>query len=135
MQLLQKTGIALSGTGQQTNTLPTSGSISPTCCRGYLRTKIYGGGGTSPTVVDITFTAGDGTNTVQLDNFHPGTAVTISATSYVDFLADILLDYTAAAAGAAGCLLNYGATVFNCLTTLGGTSPTATMDWEVAVEP
>ena len=134
-QLLQGTGIALSGTAQQTNNLPTSGSISPNCCRGYVRVKIYNGGGTSPTVVDILTTATDGTNTVTMDNYHPGTATVLSTTSYVDFLADILFDFAATAGGAVGCLLNYGATIFKCLTTLGGTSPTATLDWEIAVEP
>jgi hypothetical protein len=129
--------VALSGTGQQTKTVPSSGSFSPAINRGYWRVKIYGGGGTSPTLTDLVVNATDGTNTVTMESYHPNAAVALSATSFVDTCGDFIFDYlpTASASGTAGALLQYGATLLNFLTTMGGTSPTATADYEVAAQP
>jgi len=134
-ELYTSVNVVLSGTAQQTKTVPATGSFSPAVNRGYWRCKVYNGGGTSPTLTDLTVNGYDGTNTVVVDNFHPGTASTLSATAYVDVLSDFLFDYTTAGGGASGSLLQYGATVLQFLTTMGGTSPTATADYEVAAQP
>lgn len=134
-QLVQQTGISMNGAGPTTTTVPSSGSFSPVVNRGYVRVKVYNGGGTSPTLTDITLQAGDGTNTVTLDNFHPGVAVTLSSTSFADVLFDILLDSLATGGGSTGTLSGGGATIFKILTTFGGTAPSALMDIEVAAEP
>ena len=127
--------VALAGTVQQSKPVPSSGSFSPAINRGYWRCKVYNGAGTSPTLTDLTVTAGDGTNTVTLDNIHPGTAITLSSTSYADVCSDFIFDYTTSGGGASGSLIQYGATVINFLTTMGGTSPTATADYEAAAQP
>src|ERR1700721_111980 len=85
-------GIALSGTGQQTNTIPASGSFILAFFAGQLRIKFYDGAGTAPAGSDVTIQASDGTNTVTLANFHPGTAVPITSTGYLDLNFDLLLD-------------------------------------------
>jgi hypothetical protein len=51
-------GVSLSTTGQQTNSLT---AISPTMTAGYLRIKIYTGGGTSPTLIDLLVQVTDAT--------------------------------------------------------------------------
>lgn len=134
-QLVQSLAVALSGTAQQTTRVPASGSITPQVNRGYIRAKVYNGGGTSPTLSDITFQAADGTNTVFIDNVHPAAAVALSTTSWVDVLIDFIVDTFGTSGGAAGNLISPGATFFNVLTTMGGTSPTASMDVEIVAEP
>jgi hypothetical protein len=113
--------LALSGTGQQTSIVPSTTSVtfSPTISAGKMRIKISAGAGTSPTLTDILVTASDGTTTVTFANgvFHPNTAVALSTTSIVEFEFDFICD------------LNL--TSFTIKTTMGGTSPTATMDVEV----
>jgi len=109
---------ALSGTGQASTTLPSSGSWSPTISKGRGRIKIYSGTGTSPTLTDILVTGSDGTNTVELFVFHPNTAVTLSSTSLLDLLFNFMTD------------LNL--TSITIKTTLGGTSPGATMDAQIS---
>ncbi len=112
--------VALSGTGQGSTTLPSSSTWSAphTVCGGWLRVKIYAGIGTSPTLVDLLATLSDGTTTCQIAQVHPNTAVTLSSTSIFD---EIFPFYT----GVTG-------TSITVKTTLGGTSPGATMDLEVA---
>ena len=134
-QLVQQTNISMNGAGPTTTTVPSTGAFSPVVNRGYVRVKVYNGGGTSPTLTDITLQAGDGTNTVTLDNFHPGVAVTLSTTSFADVLFDFLLDSLTTGGGATGTLSGGGATIFKILTTFGGTAPSALMDIEVAAEP
>src|SRR5690242_643118 len=134
-QLIQLQNVSMNGAGPTTTRIPSgSTNLSPVVNRGYVRVKVFNGGGTSPTLTDITVQAGDGTNTVTLDNFHPGVAVTLSSTSFADVLFDVLFDALATGGGSTGTLSS-GATFFNILTTFGGTAPSALMDIELAVEP
>lgn len=112
-----RANVSMSGTAQQTFTVPSSGSLAPTCRTGYVRFKTTGGGGTSPTLTDILITATDGTTTVTIDNFHPNTAITLSATSTADYLKEFCIDINA--------------TSVSVLTTMGGTAPTSTGDVEI----
>ena len=128
-----QSGIALSGTGQQTKTIPATGVILGTTA-GRIRIKIYNGGGTTPALTDLVVNATDGTNTVQVYSLHPTVAITLSTTSWFDRNFEYLLDMatlTAGAGGATGQLLPGGATSFNVLTTMSGTTPTASMDLEI----
>ena len=134
-QLVALTGISMNGAGPTTTTVPSSGSFSPVVNRGYCRVKVYNGGGTSPTLTDITLQASDGTNTVTLDNFHPGVAVTLSATSFCDWETEFIFDSLATGGGSTGTLSGGGATTFKVLTTFGGTAPSALMDIEIAATP
>jgi hypothetical protein len=130
-----RTGIALSTTGAQTNTMPATGTLSPGTTVGQQRFKIYNGGGTSPTLVSLTVSATDGTNTPYFIYTNtPATALALSTTGWFDRFFEYLLDTattTAGAGGASGQLLPGGATSFTATTTLGGTTPTASMDWEI----
>ncbi len=128
-----QSAIALSGTGQQTKTIPATGVILGTTA-GKIRIKIYNGGGTSPTLTDLLVQATDGTNTLPVFGYHPNTALVLSTTSWFDQYFGYLLDTIGAisgSGGAVGQLIAGGATSFNVLTTLGGTSPTASMDLEI----
>lgn len=59
--LLLKQGTALSGNTQQTTSLS---SISPTLSKGFVRVKLYGAGGTSPTLTSLVVNVTDGTTFV-----------------------------------------------------------------------
>lgn len=117
-QLYQVASKALAGTPQQTTTIS---SISPAISRGKWRAKVSAGLGTSPTLVDLTITMTDGTTTVTVFKYHPSTADTLSSTAQTDLTQEFLVDIAANSV--------------SCLTTLGGTSPLATLDFEVAGEP
>lgn len=78
--------IALSTASQQTNTIPSSGSFSPTISRGWVRVKVYAGTGTAPTLTDLVITATDGTTTVQIGQVHASVAIALSTTSGFDQL-------------------------------------------------
>jgi hypothetical protein len=112
--------IALSGTGQQSNTLPSTGTWTApyTIAYGWLRIKIYSGLGTAPALADIVATLSDGTNTCQIAQVHPNSAVTISSTSLFDEIFPFFTGITG--------------TSITVKTTLGGLGPGATMDMEVA---
>ncbi len=131
-------GLALSTTGQQSNTLPAAGLLVPTTSAGRMRVKIYNGGGTTPALTDLLVTASDGTNTVVIGQsvLHPTVAITITATQWFEYEFEYLLDVAASGAGggASGQLSGVvgGATSFAVKTTLSGTSPTASMDVELA---
>jgi hypothetical protein len=128
-----QSGIALSGTAQQTKTIPATGVILGTTA-GKIRIKIYGSGGTTPALTDLLVQASDGTNTVPIYWLHPNAAVSLSTTQWIDFFFEYLLDTastTAGSGGAAGQLKPGGATLFNILTTMSGTGPTAIMDLEI----
>lgn len=113
------TNQALSGTGQQTNTLPpSSGSFSPTMSKGKFRIKVYAGTGTTPTLTDIVVTVTDGTNTIEIFAFHPNSAIALSSTSWYD-------------SGPQEWEVDINATSASVKTTLGGTSPGASLDWEI----
>jgi len=133
-----QSGISLSGTSVQSNPIPASGSLAYLSTAGRIRVKIYNGAGTSPTVVAVVVTAYDGTNTVTIgsSSFNGNDAVTLSATSWYEQIFEYLVDTGTTVSGnqgSVGQLLVGGATVFNVRTTLGGTSPTASMD--VAIVP
>lgn len=132
--LYYQAGIALSTTGQVSNPIPASGTILATTA-GRIRVKIYNGGGTSPTLIDLVVQASDGTNTVTIGQglIHPTVAVPITTTSWLEFEFEYILDAAASGSGGgvAGQMLPGGATSFAVKTTLGGTSPTASMDLEL----
>jgi len=133
-------GVALSGTTAQTTAHPASSVLlaPPTTC-GKFRIKIYNFGGTTPTVLAVNVFATDGTNSVLIyDDFVPtNTGMTLAGatTKWYDKMFDYVIDTAASGAGggATGQLSGTvgGATYFNVLTILGGTSPTASMDLEI----
>ena len=130
----QYTSLAAALTGTTTVVLPTTGvfTLGTTC--GRVRIKVYAPGGTSPTVTSIDCTATDGTNTVKFASFNPAAAVSLLTTSWLEFVADYILDTASGSTGsggAAGQLLNGGATKFSFIVTMGGTSPTASADLEI----
>jgi hypothetical protein len=127
------TGVALSGTAEQTNTLPASGTFPIAYSTGWVRIKIYNGGGTNPTLTSLKILAGDGTNSVLLYALNPATAHNLTATSWFDECIDFLVDVaaTGAGGGATGQLIAAnGINTITIKTTLGGTTPTATLDAE-----
>lgn len=69
---LLKQNVALSTTGQQTNSLT---SISPTFSRGYVRVKLFAAGGTSPTLLQLIVNVTDGTTFVSIGFFAPVVAI------------------------------------------------------------
>lgn len=128
-----QSGLSLSGTGQQTFPIPATGTLLGTTI-GKIHIKIYNGGGTSPTLTNILVQASDGTNLVPIFEYHPNTALALSTTSWFERIFDYLVDAvtgSSGSGGAVGQLIAGGATSFNVLTTLGGTSATASMDLEI----
>jgi hypothetical protein len=135
--LLLQTGLAMSGTAPQSFPIPSSGTLALTFTAGRVRIKIYNGGGTSPTLVDFFVTAGDGTNTIVIGQslVHPNAAIAISATQWFEFEFEFILDVATSGAGggASGQLSSAigGANQMAVKTTMGGTSPTASLDVEL----
>jgi len=119
--VVSRLGVALSGTGEGTTTIPSSGSLSPTCRTAILNIKIFTGTGTSPTVSRVHVNATDGTTTEEVYEYKPGTAFALTSAQVVHLQVRILLDINA--------------TSVSVLTTLGGTGPGATLDVELAYEP
>lgn len=117
--------IALSGTGVQTNTFPSTGVLVVNTRSGIVNVKIRNGAGTSPTVVMVAITCYDGTTTELVDAVAPSTAYALGANAVFHKTFRYLNDLTGAAAGGPG------ASTVNVLTTLGGTSPSAVMDMEL----
>lgn len=116
--------------------VPTSGSISPTVTRGLWRCKVYNPGGTSPSITSVTLTAGDGTNTVTLDNFVNTATLVISSTAYMDVMGDFICDTAASSTGGlSGTLIFGGATFFTYTFVVAGTSSTFSVDAEIAAVP
>ena len=114
-------GIDLSGTSPETNTIPASGSLSPTGRTGKLCVKVYLGAGTSPTLVDLRVTATDGTTTSTVFEFAPAVAPALSSNGRVELLIPFKCD------------MNF--TSVSIITDLGGTSPTAELDADLTWEP
>ena len=127
--------LAVVGTGVVTLPLPASGNLLgiPGTTAGKIRVKVYGGGGTSPTVVNITVLLSDGTNTVTVAAFQPNVARALSSTGWVDWFCEYLVDTASSGSGggATGQLLPGGATTATVSITLGGTSPTALCDVQI----
>jgi hypothetical protein len=127
------------GTPLSTNT--TAGLLIPTLVIGRLRIKIYNGTGTSPTLTKLQVFASDGTNSVVIGDLNFGTAVTLSSTSWFDWMKDWIADTASGSTsgGAVGLLISGssatsgqgGAQYLKIVPTLGGTGPGATMDAEV----
>jgi len=131
--LYQNIGISLSGTAEQTNTIPASGTFPIAYSTGWVRVKIYNAGGTNPTLTSLKVLVGDGTNLVLMYALNPATSHNLTATSWFDECIDFLCDVAASGAGggASGQLsAANGINTITLKTTLGGTAPTATMDAE-----
>lgn len=116
--------------------VPLTGSISPAVTRGLWRVKVYNPGGTTPSITSVTLTAGDGTNTVTLDNFVPTATLVISSTAYLDVMGDLIIDTASASSGGlSGTLIFGGATFFTYTFVVAGTSATFSVDAEIAAAP
>lgn len=132
-----QTGLALSGTVQQSFPIPLTGVLAPTTTMGRIRLKIYNGGGTTPALTDVLVTGSDGTNTVVIGQavLHPNVAITLlaSGNQWLEFIFDYLFDVGSPGGGASGQLSSAigGANSFSVKTTLSGTAPTASMDMEI----
>jgi hypothetical protein len=138
-QLIQRLGIALSGAAQQTTSVPATGAIVPGIYQGKVRVKVYAGTGTGVTLTDLVLQITDGTNTVIFGEFHPNSAPTLTATTWVDVEFDFTVDFGGTPGGASGQLIAPGAAtaaaiVVQVLTTLGVPGG-ATMDIEVIGQP
>jgi hypothetical protein len=112
---LTKAGTSLSGTALQTTSFT---SISPSIRSAKVRVKIYNGAGTSPTLVALVVNVTDGTTTETVYAMNPAVAVALSTTAWLDVTFQFLSE------------LNV--TQIDVKTTLGGTSPTASLDVQVA---
>lgn len=120
--LAQSLANALSTTSPQTTTITLT---SGTATKGYVRARIYGPfTGTSPTLVSITVTGSDGTNTVTFAEFAPNVAVALSAsTQFVDWCHPFCVELMGT--------VTTGLATISFITTMGGTSPVAVGDFEV----
>ena len=108
--------VALSGATAQTTPV-TMGGQGYT--NGMIRVKVYNGGGANTTVA-LTISATDGTNTYIIATV-PATAVANAANSGLDMLFEVNVDILIA--------------TVNLISTLAGTTTTATMDYEVDLNP
>jgi len=134
-QIIQSLAQAVSAAAL-TVRVPTTGSISPAVARGLWRVKVYNPGGTTPSITSVTLTAGDGTNTVTLDNLVPTATLVISSTAYLDVMGDFILDTAATSSGGlSGTLIFGGATFFTFTFVVSGTSATFSVDAEIAAAP
>lgn len=115
-------GVSLTTTVQQTNSFTTANtpSLAQGMTKGIVRVKIYNAGGTTP-AVSIIVTVFDGTNTYIIANFPATTLTSGAANSGLDFYID--------------CGVDISFVQVNILTTLTGTTPTASMDAEVVAGP
>jgi len=134
--LFLQTGVALT-TGGAAVPIPATGLLVPTTTAGRIRLKIYNGGGTTPTITAMSTTASDGTNTVLIAQSVFAGSRLISATSWLEFEFDYLLDVATTAGtggGSIGQLLASvgGATSFSFTYTMTGAAGTASMDIELA---
>src|ERR1700733_13064723 len=136
--LYLQTGIALTTAGSGTPVpIPATGVLIPTTTAGRIRLKIYNGGGTTPTITALSVTASDGTNSILLAQSIVAPNRLISATSWLEFEFEYILDVATAAGaggGAIGQLLSSigGANAFALNYTLTGTTGTASLDVEIA---
>jgi len=131
-----QTGLAMTTAGSpQTWPIPAAGLLAPTCSAGRIRLKVYNGAGTTPTVTDIIVQAKDGTNTILLGGgfLHPNVGVLISATQWLEFEFEFVID-VATTAGAGGGSIGQllasvgGASTLSVITTMTGAGGTASLD-------
>jgi hypothetical protein len=106
-------GTAISGASQQTTSLA---GLTPAIRTGYIRVRVYNGGGANTTVAVIVQVT-DGTGTMIVFSA-PATAVPNVATSGVDYLIPFITELAV--------------TQLSVLTTLAGTTTTASMDIEMS---
>ncbi len=124
-----------------TGTGPTSYSLTgltPTISRGYVRAKIYGATGTSPTVVLLDLILTDGTTFVVIFRYNPTTPLVMSTAAATGS------PYTNGGSLAAGLVVPGGLDFLipflvdinvNQLTadiTMGGTTPAGKLDLEIS---
>lgn len=112
--LFLKTAVSLTTTGEQTNSLT---GLTPAIKSGWIRIKVYTGGGTSPTLTSVRISVTDGTTTEWIAEVSPATAYTLAANNQITLSFPFLSELAV--------------TQVNVLTTLGGTTPTASLDIEV----
>lgn len=132
--LFLKQATALSTTSAQATTLA---GLAPALRDGWVRCKIYGAGGTSPTVVKLQVVVTDGTTFVVIGDYNPATATTLSTTAAAGspYTNGGSLGPPVVAGGVDMIfpfLTDLAINQVSVLTTLGGTSPTASLDVEVA---
>ena len=118
----------LGGTGSATKTMSWATSVGvPTISKGKIRFKLQATAGTSPTLILIEFVLDDGTSFVSVERFNPTTAQPIAlpsgspsatAPDYIDRVFEFETDINA--------------TELSIVVTLGGTTPQATLDVELA---
>ena len=119
-----------------------AGLLVPTITAGKLRIKIYNPSSSANTLTKVQFVATDGTNSVVFQDLCFGTAVTLSSTSWFDYVTDFLIDTAPSTTngGAVGYLIgsakavtgNGGITAIGVTPTLSSTNVTGiTMDLEV----
>jgi hypothetical protein len=128
--LFQSVATALTGTSAQTTSLT---GLTPTVSCGYVRVKIYGGGGTSPLVTVLSLFVTDGT-TYVLIGAPTGGGLTMSTTATTggtytnggSLTAPGGLDYVVP------FMVDISANQFSVITTMTGTSPTAKLDMEIS---
>jgi hypothetical protein len=119
-----------------------AGLLQPTVTAGKLRVKIYNPSASANTLTKVQCVATDGTNSVVFADLNFGTAVTLSSTSWFDWLTDFLIDTapSTTSGGAVGYLIgsasavtgNGGVTAIGVTPTLSSPSVTGvTMDLEI----
>ena len=109
--------VSLSGGTAQT-TAVTMGTQGYT--NGRVRVKIYNGGGANTSAI-VQVQVSDGTNTYYLNGPFSALVIANGANSGLDFLFEVLVDISIS--------------TVNIITTLGGTTTTASMDYEVCLNP
>ena len=76
--IYQSVGNAL--TIANTTSLGASTALSPTISKGYVRVKIYGASGTTPSLLTMYIALSDGKEFVQIYNWAPGVAMSLDLT-------------------------------------------------------
>jgi hypothetical protein len=113
------------------------GTFAPTVSRGYVRIKIYGGGGTTPAISLLDVVLTDGTNYVVLTRFGPSTALPLSTSSSSGspYTNSGSIGPPVSASGldmVIPFLVDINVTGASINLTMTGTSPTAKLDAEVS---
>lgn len=134
-EVISNVGAVITTAGSpNTVRVPASGSISPAVTRGYWRCKVYNTT-SAVTLTNINVQAADGTNTIVVDQFVPIAVISITATAWVDFLGDFIVDTSTAGGGATGGLIFGGATFFNFIFNVATASGSCSADCEIVAAP